>query len=175
MPKSRLQKAEMLNTLNDRFDRAQSVVFVQLAGVTVDSIEEMRTAFFPHGAQLLVPKNSLLKRVLADRGIEVPDAVTDVSMGIVFGYDDVITAPKLVTPFIKDIEALQVLGGAADGAFLSPAQVQALASLPSREQLLAQLVGTIAGPLRGLVTVLSGNMRGLVNVLTAIKDAKPAA
>ena len=75
----------------------------------------------------------------------------------------------------KGNEALVVKGAILDGKILSKEQVFALADLPSKEQLLAQVVGTIAGPLRGLVTVLSGPARGLVTCLNQIKDKKDAA
>ena len=77
-----------------------------------------------------------------------------------------------MTPFAKEIEALEIVGGLMDGKFITPAEVKTLAALPSREQLLGMLVGTLAAPMRGLVTVMSGNVRGLVTALAAIRDQK---
>ena len=175
MPKTRVQKEAMLSTLADRLSRSESVVFISLSKIKVDQAEELRDAFFKDGLQLQIAKNSLLKRVLADASIEVPAEILDQPLGLVYSYSDVVAGPKAVTPFLKDIEELRILGGITSGAFITPAQVSALAKLPSREQLLAQLVGTLQAPISGMVNVMAGNLRNLVNVIGAIRDAKPTA
>ncbi len=174
MPKTRQQKEALLAQVSDRMQRAQSVVFVGVTGVKVDEVEQMRDAFHKDGVQLQVAKNSLLKIALAESKLEVPAELLDQPLALVFSYDDPVAGPKLVAPFLKDVEAMQVLGGISDGAFITPAQVSALSKLPSREQLLGQLVGTLNAPISGFVNVLAGNIRGLVNVLGAIRDQKPA-
>ena len=172
MPKTRVQKEEILARLSDRLIRSKSAVFVTVEGVKVDQIEEIRNALFPEGLQLQVAKNSLFKRVLKEQGIELPLELLDQPVGIVFAYDDAIASAKLVAPFTKEIEALNFVGGLMDGAFLTSAQVKALATLPSREQLLGQLVGTLAAPISGLVNVLQGTIRELVTVMGAIRDSR---
>ena len=174
MPKTRIQKEELLQKLSDRLGRSQSVVILSVEKVKVSEMEELRDSFFKQGLQLQVAKNSLFKRVLSDLKIEVPSEVTDQPISLVYSYEDAVLGPKTVQPFLKDIENLKVLGGIADNAFISAAQVEAYAKLPSREQLLGQLVGTLQAPISGLVNVLAGNLRGLVNVLGAIKDTKTA-
>lgn len=175
MPKTRAQKEELLAAFSDRMNRSQSVVFVSTTGIKVHEIEMMRDALFQHGLQFQVAKNSLLKLALDELKLEVPQELLDQPLALIYSYDDAVAGPKHTAAFKKEVEALTVLGGIADGTFISPAQVEAYAKLPSREQLLAQLVGTLNAPVSGFVNVLAGNLRGLVNVLTAIKDAKPAA
>jgi large subunit ribosomal protein L10 len=175
MPKTRAQKEHMLASLNDRLTRAQSVVFISVKGVRVDEVETIRNALFEQGLQLQVAKNSLLKRALTDTGSEVPQELLDQPVGLVFSYEDPIAASKVVMPLTKDIETLQVLGGLMDKVFIETAKVEVLSKLPSREQLLGQLVGTLQAPISGLVNVLHGNIRGLVQVLAQVRDAKPAA
>jgi len=172
MPKTRVQKEAILAKTVDRLGRCASVVFVSVEGVKVSEMEAIRDALFPDGLQLQVAKNSLFKRALAETGLEVPTELLDQPVGMVYSYDDAVAAAKLIAPFIKEVEALKFLGGIMDGAFLSVAQVQSLATLPSREQLLGQLVGTLSAPLSGLVNVLQGNIRGLVTVMGQIRDAK---
>lgn len=174
MPKTRVQKEALLSAIADRVSRSESVVFISLNGVKVDEMEQLRDAFFKDGLQLQVAKNSLLKRVLTDAKVEVPQEILDQPLGLVYSYSDVVAGPKAVTPFLKEMEQLSILGGITSGAFITPAQVEALAKLPSREQLLAQLVGTLQAPISGIVNVMAGNLRSLVNVMTAIKDAKAA-
>ena len=172
MPKTRQQKEEILSKSTDRLSRATSVTFITLSGVKVDQVEGLRDVLFAQGLQLQVAKNSLLKRSLAELNLDVPAEMLDQPLGMIFAYDDPIAGAKATAPFLKEIEALNLLGGLLDKQFLTPKQVEALASLPSREQLLGQLVSTIAAPLSGLVNVLQGNLRGLVNVVGAIRDAQ---
>jgi large subunit ribosomal protein L10 len=172
MPKTREQKSTLLEQLNDRLGRSESVVFISLSQVKVSDVEQLRDAFFKEGVQLQVAKNSLLKIALTENKLDVPSDILDQPIGLVYSYTDPVAGPKAVTPFLKDIEALKILGGIADGAFITPAQVSAYAALPSREQLLGQLVGTLQAPISGLVNVLAGNIRGLVTVLGAIRDQK---
>lgn len=172
MPKTRLQKEALLTALQDRVSRSQSIVFLSVEKVKVSEMEELRDSFFKEGLQIQVAKNSLLKKVLADAKIEVPAEVTDQPISLVYSYEDTILGPKTVLPFLKDMENLKILGGIADNSFITAAQVQAYAKLPSREQLLGQLVGTLQAPISGLVNVLAGNIRGLVTVLGQIRDTK---
>jgi large subunit ribosomal protein L10 len=172
MPKNRQQKEAILAQSSDRFNRAQAVTFVKLSGVKVGEIEVIRDALYTHGLQLQMAKNSLIKRALADKQIDVPAELLDQPLGMIFAYEDVVAGAKAVTPFVKEYAAFEILGGLLEDRFITIKQVEALANLPSREQLLGQLVGTIAAPLSGFVNVLQGNLRNLVNVVSAIRDAQ---
>lgn len=174
MPKSRLQKEAIYAQIQDRLKRSQSIVFLTVEKMKVDQLEEMRDAFHKEGLQLQVAKNSLLERVFSEEKLEVPAELLDQPLSLLFAYEDAISGPKTVQPFLKEMENLKILGGIADGAFITPSQVEAYAKLPSREQLLGQLVGTLQGPISGLVNVMAGNLRGLVTVLGAVRDTKTA-
>jgi len=174
MPKTRLQKEQLLGAYADRLGRSQSVVFVGAAGIKVTDVELMRDGLFEHGLQFQVAKNSVLKRAFAEHKIEVPTELLDQPLALIYSYDDAVIGPKKVAAFRKEIEALTILGGLADGMFLTPAQVEAYAKLPSREELLARLVGTLNAPISGIVNVFAGTLRSLVNVLGAVRDAKTA-
>jgi large subunit ribosomal protein L10 len=176
MPKTRVQKEELKAKLSSRLSSSQSVVLVGVTGVKVGQIEALRDAFHPLGLHFQVAKNTLLAQVLEEQGITVDQQILDQPLALVFGYEDAVAGPKALEPFRKDkdFEALKVLGGILGKDTISAAQVQALANLPSREQLLGQLLGVLTGPQRGLVTVLSGNIRGLVTALSAIRDQKTA-
>lgn len=172
MPKTRLQKEAILALASDRLSRAQSVVFVNIQGVKVSDMELIRDALFKDGLQLQVAKNNIFRLALKEANVEVPAEVLDQPLGVIYSYDDVVAPAKALAPFAKEVQALEIVGGIMDGTFLSVAQVNALAKLPSREQLLGQLVGTLAAPLSGMVNVLQGNIRGLVTVMGQIRDAK---
>jgi large subunit ribosomal protein L10 len=172
MPKTRVQKEAILAQTVERLSRSACVVFVTVEGVKVNELEGIRDALFPQGLQLQVAKNSLFKKALSEHKLDVPTELLDQPVGMVYSYEDAVAAAKLMAPFVKDIQAMNVVGGLMDGKFLEVSQIQALSTLPSREQLLGQVVGTIAAPLSGLVNVLQGNIRGLVTALGQIRDAK---
>jgi large subunit ribosomal protein L10 len=174
MPKTKLQKEGMLTALTDRLGRSQGVVLVGTSGIKVDEIEQIRDTLFTHGLQFQVAKNSLLKLALEENKMSVPAELLDQPLGLVYSYADPVAAAALTVPFKKEIEKLQVLGGLVGNEFMSADQVVALSKLPSREQLLGQLVGTLQAPISGFVNVLAGNIRGLVTVLGAIRDTKAA-
>lgn len=172
MPKTRIQKEAILATTTDRLQRSASVIFVSVQGVKVEQMEAIRDALFPAGVQLQVAKNNIFKLALEQIKVEVPSEILDQPVGMVFGYDDPVAAAKLMAPFVKEFEALNMVGGIMDGAFMTASQAKALSSLPSREQLYGRLVGTLAAPLSGLVNVLQGNLRGLVTVLSKIQPSQ---
>ena len=172
MPKTRLQKEEILSKTVDRLGRASSVVFINIQGVKVGELEAIRDSLFSQGLHLQIAKNNLFKIALNQHKLEIPAEILNQPLGMVFSYDDPINSAKLTMPFVKEYEKLEVVGGLIDGNFITSNQVKALAELPSKEQLLGQLLGTIQAPLSGLVNVLSGNIRGLVTALSAIRDQK---
>jgi large subunit ribosomal protein L10 len=143
MPKTRAQKEQLLSAFTDRLGRSASVVLVSTIGIKVTDIEMMRDSLFEHGLQLQVAKNSVLKLALKDLNLDVPQELLDQPLALIYSYEDAVIGPKQTAAFKKEIEALNILGGIADGKFITAAQVDAYAKLPSREQLLAQLVGTL--------------------------------
>ena len=104
-------------------------------------------------------------------GASIDAFAGNVAIGL--GYSDHVALPKTVAEFVKKhAEQVKILGGALDHAFVDASAIKHLATLPSREELLAKLVGTIQSPVAGFVNVMAGNLRGLVNVLNAVKEAK---
>jgi len=172
MPKTRSQKEEILAKTQDRLTRSSAVVFVNISGVKVSQIEAIRDGLFAQGLQLQIAKNNLFKIALENAKLDIPAEILDQPLGMIFSYEDQVAAAKTTAPFAKEFEALEIVGGIVDGSFVTAKQVEALALLPSREQLLGQLVGTIAAPLSGLVNVMAGNLRGLVQVLSQIQNQK---
>ena len=121
-----------------------------------------------------VCKNTFMRKGLEECGMIQATGMDEGPNGYVLSYGDPAAVAKAIRDFAKEKgnEALIVKGAIFEGKLLSQEQVFALANLPSREQLLSQLVGTLAGPMRGLVTVLSGPARGFVTCLSQIKDKK---
>ena len=170
-------KRETIDSLVELLKKSDAVFITEYRGLTVKKISVCRKNIRQAGGEMKVCKNTLMRIALSECGmIQAPDFDFGPN-GYVLSYGDAAAVAKAIRDFSKEKgnEALVVKGAILDGKLLSKEQVFALADLPSREQLLAQVVGTIAGPLRGLVTVLSGPARGLVTCLGQIKDKKDAA
>lgn len=170
-------KRETIDSLVELLKKSDAVFITEYRGLTVKKISVCRKNIRQAGGEMKVCKNTLMRIALSECGmIQAPDFDFGPN-GYVLSYGDAAAVAKAIRDFSKEKgnEALVVKGAILDGKLLTKEQVFALADLPSREQLLAQVVGTIAGPLRGLVTVLSGPARGLVTCLGQIKDKKDAA
>lgn len=169
MPKTKLRKEQDIQTLSQKLNSAKSVVFANFFGLKVKDTDELRNKCREAGLYCAVLKKNLLSLTLKEKGIEVPKLEGEI-VGI-FGEDEVVPA-KTVFNFSKKHEALKVVAGVIDGQYADFAKVKALSSLPSKEELLAKLVGSINAPVSGFVNVLAGNLRNLVYVLSAIKSSK---
>ncbi|MBT6691438.1 50S ribosomal protein L10 [Candidatus Parcubacteria bacterium] len=172
MAKTKEQKKKILDVLKDKIAKSKSVVFSSDNGATVQSVESLRKELRDNGAEYLVTKKTLLK--LATKDVEGENQVEDLSgsVGLTLSYEDEATGANVVNKFAKKQESFELSGGILEGGFILPEKIKVLATLPSREQLLAKLVGSIQSPITGMVRVLSGNTRDLVGVLNAIKEKK---
>ena len=173
MPKSKQQKTAIVKDLSDRLSKSKSLVFTKYHGLKVSEIRELRGKMQEQGADYSVVKNSLLK-VAWDKS-ELKDAKLEKQAGplaVAFGYEDEVAPAKLCWQFARKHKALEITGGILDKDLLTKEAVVNLAKLPSKNELIAKVVGSIGAPLSGLVNVLVGNLRGLVNVLSAIKEQK---
>lgn len=168
MALSRKRKEVIIADLIERFESAQGIVFTHYRGLDVDEMSELRGALRQSGATFHVVKNSLLSRVFEASGREIPDAeMLSGPTAIAVLSDDLSGPTKALFKFAKSTEILEIRGGFLGTSVLDAAGVEALSKLPSREELLAQLLGTISAPSRQLVTVISAPMRDLVGVLNA--------
>lgn len=172
MPKSKEQKKQLLENIKDKLSKSKAVVFSSDKGLNVKTVEQMRREMKRGGAEYLVTKKTLLLLATKDMpGHEVIDELKG-SVGVTLSYEDEIAGPKIVNKFAKESEALELGGGILEQKFILADTVKRLATLPSREQLLAKLVGSLQSPISGVVGVLKGNWRNLVGVLQAIKEQK---
>ncbi len=173
MAKTREQKEQTVTELTTAFKASKLAVLTDYRGLDVPAISELRSNLREVGVSYTVAKNTLVKIALAAAEKNVDDtSVFAGPVGIAFGADEV-EAARIVYEFAKTNDALEILGAIdEDGKVLTKEEVMALAKLPSREQLLGQVVGTIAAPLSGFVRVLNGNVSGLVYALSAIAEKK---
>ncbi|PIZ98930.1 MAG: 50S ribosomal protein L10 [Candidatus Komeilibacteria bacterium CG_4_10_14_0_2_um_filter_37_10] len=177
MAKTKVQKQKELQLLKDKVGQAKSLIFTSYAGLSVAAVEELRKKFRQAGVEYQAAKKRLFDLALADQQLATTK-IHDLtgSIAAAFSMDDEVSAAKIAQEFSKKNERLEIKSGLlkVDGTWklLSAEEVKALANLPSKEQLLAKLVGTINAPVSGFVNVLAGNIRGLLYALKAIQEKK---
>lgn len=172
MAKTRAQKEQLRNILQDKLQRAKLAVLVKYQGLKVKDSEILRHSLRAAGIEMIVPKNSIVKIVLKSAGIEVSGDVLDQPLALVFGYEDEVRPAKEIVLFGKSFEVLQILGGILDKKMVDVSTIKALAALPSRQEMLTKMVGSLNAPILGLVNALAGVPRGLVRALGQIEQQK---
>jgi len=172
MPKTKQQKQETLQQLTENLDSQKAIVFVDYKGLKVADMTVLRNQLKQVGSRLIVAKKTLLAKVLKEKGINADLKGMDGQIGAIFAHEDPVIPMKTTHTFGKQNEHVKILGGYFENEMHDASSITAIANLPSREELLARLVGTMAQPISGFATVLQGNIKGLVIALHAIKDKK---
>lgn len=174
MAKSKQSKNDTLASLADKLSRMKALVFTHYQGLTVKQVTELRKQLRTESVDLLVAKKTLLRKALAGAGLD-PNTVDQLpgDVAVAFGYADEVGPAKLLNTYGLKHPQIELLAGVVNGRTLSGPEVQVLAKLPSRQELLTKTVWVIKGPMTGLVNVMAGNLRGLITVLGAIKDRQP--
>lgn len=168
------QKKVILADLIEKFKKAKSVAFAENKGLTVLELGELRGGLRAKNAEMKIAKKTLVKLAAKEAGYDVPDEILTGAVGTVFGYDDVVAGAKVVNDFTKKHPKVGLLGGLLDGKILLLAEIKALASLPSKEELLAKLLYMLKYPITGFHGVLKGTLSGFVRVLDGIAKKAPA-
>lgn len=170
MALSKQKKSEVVDEVGKLLSDSKLTVVAKYSGTSVQDLQQLRRQSRGDGTTVRVVKNRLFRRALSDNDTFKGQEVGFLSGQLLYAFndrDEVAPAQNLAA-FNKNQAQLEFVGAlSADGRILSADEVKELASLPSKDQLRAQLVGTIAGPLSGFVNILSGNVRGVLNVLNA--------
>ncbi|GMR18893.1 MAG: 50S ribosomal protein L10 [Patescibacteria group bacterium] len=162
------EKAKQVENLIDEIARSEAVVFSDYAGFTVTEMTELRRKLSELGAVLQVTKNSLLKLALEKGGLPLPRELTGPTATLFSGEADPIESIKTLASFIKEKGKGEVKSGFFEKAFVAAEEVGALASLPGKKVLQAQLVNRLAAPIYNLAYVLGNGPQKLVSVLDQI-------
>ena len=170
-----MKNQETLSQIKQELDGVSAEWVVDYCGLTVKEIQELRSNIREAGASMKVYKNTLMRLALSESELPTLDDMLEGPSAFVFAGSDVAAAAKAVKEFAKKNDKLEIKGGLMEGAAVSAAEVEAIASLPSREELLAQIAGAISGVARGLAVAINGVPRGLAQVTKAVADQKEAA
>jgi large subunit ribosomal protein L10 len=169
---SRKKKEELVPQITAKIKDSKSIVFADYQGLTVSEIGEIRAELRKQGLEMKVIKQNLFAIAAKNAGAEIETAsLKGHPIAYIFSPDEVAGA-KTIYDFAKKNEKLEMVGGALDGKSLSMDELKSLATMPSREEMYAKVVGSLASPLRGIASVLQGNLRGLVSVLDQVAGQK---
>ena len=168
------QKKAVVAEVAQQFQGAQAAVLAEYRGLTVAQMTELRAKARHSQVYLRVVKNTLAERAVEGSSFECLKEKFSGPLALAISKDPVAVA-KLLAEFSKDNDKLQIRIGAMSGKLMSLDQVQALAKLPSREQLLATLAGTLQAPIVKFVRTLNEVPSKFVRTLAAVRDAKGTA
>jgi large subunit ribosomal protein L10 len=171
----RPEKADIVSDLSQKLTRSPFMLVADYQRMKVDQFSELRNRLQPVGAEVRVVKNTFLKRAMADSGL--PDVSTQLTgqTAVVTGQDDVAPIAKILKTFAAEFKIAALKVGVVDKSVLSTQDVEALAELPPREVLLAQLLGLLLSPMSGLARLLNEPGASLARLLQAKSDKEGGA
>ena len=171
----RPEKVAMIATMKETMKNAKGAVLTDYRGIKVAQDTKLRRKMREAGVQYSVIKNNMASIAAKEAGIEGLDAYLKGPLALVSSDKDPVAAAKLISEFIKENRIMEIKGGLVEGTVIDAEGVKALANLPSREILLARLLGSMQSPITGFVTVLQGNIRNLVYALDQVRQQKESA
>jgi large subunit ribosomal protein L10 len=169
---NRTKKVSVVAEISEKVNRAKAMVFTNYAGLTHKQLETMKKEIKKADAEFAVAKNTLLKIALNDKKLSTDDQSLDGQTGAMFLYSDIVAPLKTLVKMIKDFEKPQIKFGFLDDKILTSDEIKTLATLPSKEVLLAKLAGTLKAPIYGLHRSLSWNLQKFVMTLNAVAAKK---
>ena len=161
------RKFATVTELSEKLGRATSAIVTDYRGLTVHQLEELRATLRANQVEYIVVKNTLARRAADQAGVAQFSSVLVGPVGLALGYGDLATPAKLLNDYFRVNRRLPVVAGLVEGTVLNAEAVRAVADLPSREALLAQLAGTLQSPL----TTLAGSLESILSTFASTLDA----
>lgn len=176
MPSEKIleQKKAVVAELTEKLKESCVGVIVDYKGITVADDTKLRKSLREAGDEYRVVKNTLLSRALKNAGIDGLDSVLEGTTAISLSKSDYVSSAKILSKYAEDNKNFTVKAGFIDGKYVDAEGIKNLAKLPSKEVLVAQVLGGLNAPIAGFANVLNGTMRGLVVALNAIAEKQGA-
>lgn len=169
------QKVAKVAELTEQIKGSTAMLLADYRGITVAEARKVRSEMLQAGIGYEVVKNTLMKRAADEADAALIKDLLEGPTAVAFVPEDAAGAAKILVKYAKEFKPFEIKGGVLEGKLVDADKIKFLASLPPREVLIAQLLGTMQAPIRGLATVCAGPIRGLVTVLERIKEQKEAA
>lgn len=167
-------KIQNVEEIKEKISKSQSMVLVDYRGLNVEQLTELRSQYRKANVDYKVYKNTMMRLAFKDLGLEDFNEFLKGPSGVAFGYDDPVKAAKITSEFAKKNVKLGIKAGIVDGKVIDADGVNNLATLPSKEVLVAQVLYGLNAPIQGFANVLQGTIRSLAIVLNAIAEEKTA-
>lgn len=168
MPKSKEQKEAALNSIKEQIAGAKSVIFTDYKGMKMNELQEIRKNIKAKGGNFEIAKITLVGK--AFESPKVKELVDKASLAVAYSVEDEVGVAKEIKKYTKTNSNMKILGGYYEGNFISAEEMIKLADIPSKEELIVKLLGTLKSPLYRLVGNLGGQAPKLVRTLQAIVD-----
>ena len=167
-------KNEKIEAIKEHVAKAKVMIVTEYKGLSVAEITDVRRRLQKEDGDYTVVKNTLAKIAIKDTPFECMSDLLEGPVAIAMGFGDEVSPAKVFTKFMKDSKKGEIKGGAVDGVLLSPKEVEALAKLPSKEELYAKILGSINSPASGIANSVNAVMRSLVYAMDQVRQKKSA-
>ena len=168
------QKKEAVKKIEEKLKNSPSVVFTEYRGLDVHEMQELRKQLRESNVEYKVIKNTLARIAAGNLDLEELNEFLNGPTAVASATEDLVAPARVLFNFSKEHDALQLKGGILEGEVIGADRVKTLATLPSKEELLARLLGNLNAPIAGLANVLNAPIRGLAVALGAIAEQKGA-
>ena len=171
----RSEKEQIIAAMKQRVERAKSMFFADFTGITVEQVSELRREFRKSNVEYQVVKNTLARKALAEMvGYDTVAGHLHEPTAIAFGFDDPVAPARIIRKFREKNDKLRVKVCVLENRVYDGAQLDEIAKLPTRKEIIAGVLGCIQAPVTGVVGVLNAVIRDLVSVIDAIEKKKAA-
>ena len=173
--KNREQKAQAISEFSEGIGKATNAFVLDFKGITVPQVTELRKQVRETGSEYVVIKNTLALIAVKDSPLQKITGTFSGMTAIAYNTTDAVALAKVRTKFAKDVPAVQFKAALLAGQIVPATEIQNIANLPSREELISKLLYLLQSPIRGLATVLAANIRNLAVVIDQVRQQKETA
>lgn len=167
-------KNDKIEAIKEKLKTAQVAIVTEYKGYSVEEITNLRRRLQKEDGDYTVTKNTLAKIAVKGTAFEVLTDCFKGPIALAFGFKDQVSPAKVVANFIKEAKKGEIVGAALDGKLLSADEAKALATLPSKEEIYAKMLGCINSPASGIANATNSVITQLVRTMAAVRDAKTA-
>lgn len=167
-------KENKIESIKEKLSKAQVAIVTEYKGLSVEEITTLRRSLQKEDGDYTVTKNTLAKIAVKGTDFEILTDCFKGPIALAFGFKDQVSPAKALANFIKEVKKGEIIAAALDGKLLSAEEAKALASLPSKEEIYAKMLGCVNSPASGIANSMNAVLTQLVRTMAAVRDAKTA-
>jgi len=170
MALTKKQKQKIIDKVKENLEKQKILLFIGIAGLKAEDMLNLRKKLKENNCLITVVKKTLLRIASQEKNMPIDVKKLESEIALIYGFEDEISAAKIINQFSLTNENLKILGGVFENEFIGREKVIELAKIPSREELLGRIVGSIQAPIANFANALQGNIRNLFYILNNIKS-----